>query len=138
MSRLKYRVRGCLRACVCVPACVHARGHVRACVCVRACACACVCMMCVWRGRAWRGVIKKAFHGGQTFWGKYMEGVVLHGEMIRSCQGGRSITNAFSNNLDTLNLKIFATHGGKIKPSPVYRIIEEFIHLSLKLIVVMS
>ena len=119
-----------MRACVCV--CVR--------VCVRVGVCRCVCVHdCVWRVRAWgRGVIKKAFHGGQTFWGKYMEGFVLHGEMIRSCQGGRSITNAYSNNLDTLNLKIFVTHGGKIKPSPVYRIIEEFIHLSLKLIVVMS
>ena len=79
------------------------------------------------RGGRGGGVIKKTFHGGQTFRGKYMRGVVLHGGMIRSCQGGENITNAFSNNLNTVNLKSFRTHGGKIKPTPVYRIIEEFI-----------
>ena len=83
-------------------------------------------MVCVWK--EWvGGCIKKAFYGGQTFWGKNMRGVVLHGGMIRSCQGGSNITNAFSNNLNTVKLKIFRTHGWKIKPTPVYRIIEEFI-----------
>ena len=44
---------------------------------------------------------------GQIYWGS-----VLHGGLIRSCQERGSFTNAFSNNLKTVNLKIFANHEG--------------------------
>ena len=67
-------------------------------------------------------------HGGQIL------GAVLHGRlMIRSCQGWGSFTNVLSGNLKTLyKFKIFASHEGiythlRIKPWPVYRIMEVFI-----------
>ena len=45
-------------------------------------------------------------------------------KMIRSCQGGGGVSkmiNAFSNNLNTVNLH------WKIKPWPLYEIMKEFI-----------
>ena len=47
------------------------------------------------------------------FYGKIYWGTALHGGlMIRSCHRQGSFTNAFSSNLKTVNLKMFANHGG--------------------------
>ena len=72
---------------------------------------------CIFPHNVWRDLFLKAFHGkwgtnflggGQIYWG-----TLLHeGLMIRSCQGQGSFTNAFSSNLKTVNLKIFANHEG--------------------------
>ena len=55
---------------------------------------------------------KKAFHGGgQTFFRKFMGGYFTWVLMIRSCNWRKSFTNAFSSNLNSVNLKIFPGHG---------------------------
>ena len=65
--------------------------------------------------------LKKSFYGrlGKlvrvNLLGKLIRGyfAVLHGELIiRSCQGQVSFTNALSNNLKTLNVKVFSNHEG--------------------------
>ena len=49
------------------------------------------------------------FFGG----GGYLWETVLHGGlMVRSCHRQGSFTSAFSSNLKTINLKIFANHEG--------------------------
>ena len=65
--------------------------------------------------KVWKDLFLKAFHGrwgtilgGQLYWGTVLHG----GSMIRSCQGQGSFTNAFSSNLKTVNLKMFADHEG--------------------------
>ena len=68
---------------------------------------------------------------GNKFWGQTYRVAVLHGGLIIiSCQENGSFTDAFSSNLKILNLKIFPYHKDihlKIKPYPVYRIMERFI-----------
>ena len=64
--------------------------------------------------RAFHGglFIKKSFHG-ETFGGNLWGGVVLHGgtyDQIMSRERGKSFINAFSNNLNTVNL--FPNHVG--------------------------
>ena len=59
--------------------------------------------------------LKKPFHGEQTFWGKYMRGgggyIGLNDQIM---QGGRkSFTNAFTSNLNSVNLENFPGHGGR-------------------------
>ena len=56
---------------------------------------------------------KKAFHRGAIFWGGNLQGMVLYksGIMIKSYQG-KSFTNAFFSNVNTVNLKIVPNHGG--------------------------
>ena len=57
--------------------------------------------------------------GEQTFFGKVMGNYFKWGLMIRSCKGkdgveggGKGgVTNAFSSNLNSVNLKIFPGHG---------------------------
>ena len=50
---------------------------------------------------------------GDKFWGKIYWGTVLHGGlMIRSYHGQGSFRNAFSSDLKTVNLKMFANHEG--------------------------
>ena len=58
----------------------------------------------------------KAFHGrwGTNSFGIMYWGIVRHGGlMIRSWQERGSLTNAFSSNIKTVNLKIFANHEGR-------------------------
>ena len=60
-------------------------------------------------------VWREGFHGrlGTNCFGQIYWGTVLHeGLMIRSWQGQGSFTNAFSSNLKTVNVKIFANHEG--------------------------
>ena len=55
---------------------------------------------------------KNVFHGRQILWGKFIGGLFYTGElMIRSYQGGGVSQNAFSSNLNTVNLKNFPNHG---------------------------
>ena len=59
--------------------------------------------------KVWRGLSsKKVFHEGQNFFGQIYEELFCMEElMIRSCQKWRDIfTNAFSINLNTVNLKV--------------------------------
>ena len=83
----------------------------------------------------------KAFYDrwvNKHFWPNLWEVAVLHeGLMIRSCQGQVSFTNALFSNLKSVNMKMFLQAKIflrtwrdihlKIKPWPVYRIMEGFI-----------
>ena len=52
--------------------------------------------------------LKKALDGGTNFLGKFM------GAVIRSCgEGRKSLTNAYSSNLITVNLKLFFGYDGR-------------------------
>ena len=67
--------------------------------------------------------------GKETFLGKFMRGYFTWGLMIRSCKGkgAAAIANAFSSNLNTVNLKISPVMVGDTpenKSLPDYRIIE--------------
>ena len=60
--------------------------------------------------------LKKAFHGGTNFfWGGGGEGGLLHmGSNNQIMEGGeKRFTNPFSNNLNSVNLKIFLSYGGR-------------------------
>ena len=60
--------------------------------------------------------LKKAFLWGTNFFGKFMGGCFTWGLRNRSCKEegeGGSFTNAFSSNLNTVNLRIFCDHGGR-------------------------
>ena len=55
---------------------------------------------------------KNAFDGGTNFVGKIYRGIVLDGGTIdQNIPRGGASQNAFSNNLNTVNLKIFPNHG---------------------------
>ena len=56
--------------------------------------------------KVWRDLFLKDLPLRKICWGSVLHG----GLMIRSCQERGSFTNAFSNNLETVNLKIFANH----------------------------
>ena len=59
-------------------------------------------------------LLKKLFLVEQTFLGKFMGGLFYMGSRYHIMQGGRkSFTNAFSSNLNSVNLKIFSIHGGR-------------------------
>ena len=59
-------------------------------------------------------LLKKLFMGEQTFFVKFMEGLFYIGSNDQIIQGGRkSFINAFSSNLNSVNLKIFPGHGGR-------------------------
>ena len=67
--------------------------------------------------------------GKETFLGKFMRGYFTWGLMIRSCKrkGEEGFANAFSSNLNTVNLKISPVMVGDTpenKSLPDYRIIE--------------
>ena len=52
--------------------------------------------------------------GEQTFLGKFMGGLFYMGSNDQILQGEKKgFTNAFSNNLNSVNLKNFPSHGGK-------------------------
>ena len=53
---------------------------------------------------------KSAFHWGTNFVGKIYRDIVLHRGTNDQAQGVSQ--NAFSNNLNTVNLKYFHYHGG--------------------------
>ena len=56
---------------------------------------------------------KILFMGTQALWGKFIGGLVyMGGLMIRSYQGGGVSQNAFSSNLNILNLKNLTNHCG--------------------------
>ena len=65
--------------------------------------------------KVWEDVffLKKLFM--QTFLGKFMGGGLFYmGSNDQIMQGGRkSFTNAFSSNLNSVNLKVFPGHGGR-------------------------
>ena len=53
--------------------------------------------------------------GEQTVWGNYMGGGVYIGLNNKIMQGGRrSFTNAFTSDLNSVNLKNLAGHGGRL------------------------
>ena len=53
--------------------------------------------------------------GEQTFWGKYMGWGVYIALNDKIMQGGRRIfTNAFISDLNSVNLKNLAGHGGRL------------------------
>ena len=58
--------------------------------------------------------LKKAFHEEQTFLGKFMGGLFYIRSNDQIMQRGRkSFANAFSSNLNSVNLKISPGHGGR-------------------------
>ena len=58
--------------------------------------------------------LKKLFMGEQASLGKFMGGLFYMGSNDQIIQVGRkSCTNAFSSNLNSVNLKIFLGHGGR-------------------------
>ena len=62
-----------------------------------------------------RGSFSKKYFswGAQALWGKFIGGLVyMGGLMIRSYQGGGVSQNAFSSNLNILNLKNLTNHCG--------------------------
>ena len=59
-------------------------------------------------------LLKRLFMGEQTFWGKFMGGLFYIGSNDQMLQGEKkSFTNAFFNNLNSVNLKNFRSHGGR-------------------------
>ena len=80
--------------------------------------------------KTWRDLFINTFHGR---WRTNFGGAVLHGGLIiRSCQGWGSFTNVFSSNLKTVykSWNFYQSWRDihlKIKPWPVYRIMEVFI-----------
>ena len=60
--------------------------------------------------KVWDFFRKNAFHGGQILWVKFIGKLFyMRRLMVRSYQGGRGFTNAFSGNMNT---KYFPNHGG--------------------------
>ena len=51
--------------------------------------------------------LKKLCMAQQTFWGKFMGRMFYMGTNDQIIQGEKSFTNAFSTNMNTINLRIF-------------------------------
>ena len=59
-------------------------------------------------------LLKRLFMGEQTFLGKFMGGLFYMGSNDQILQGEKKgFTNAFSNNLNSANLKNFPSHGAR-------------------------
>ena len=58
-------------------------------------------------------LLKKIFKVEQTFFGQFMEGLFYMGSHYHMQGGRKSFTDAFSSNLNSVNLKIFPIHGGR-------------------------
>ena len=72
----------------------------------------------------------------QSFLGKFMGGLFYMGSNDQIMQRGRkSFTNAFSSNLNSVNLKFFPSHGGKYLKIYPTQSLELWKDLSLKLMV---
>ena len=54
---------------------------------------------------------KVCFSWGTNFVGKIYRGIVLHGGTNHHIKGEEVSQNAFSSNLNTVNLKFFPNHG---------------------------
>ena len=58
--------------------------------------------------------LKEAFHGETDFLGQIYGGLIYMGSNDQIMQwGGKRFTNVFSSNLNSVNLKIFSSHGGR-------------------------
>ena len=59
--------------------------------------------------------LNKALHAGAKFFEEVCRGMFNTGtnDQINEGEGSKSFTNPFSSNLNTVNLKIFPSHGGR-------------------------